>query len=222
MTATQSTAATVPPPTTELTPNPEFARLADYEQVQRAIAALEANGIKATVAANRADALRTVLEMIPKGSSVLDAPSQTMLALGFPEAMASAGIPSLKAELMQLRQENNLAEMRRRGAAPDVVVGSVHALTEKGQVVVASASGSQLGPYAAGAGKVIWVVGTQKIVPDLETAFRRIEEYTYPLENERAKKAYGRGSFVAKLLVVNREFQPGRISVILVPENLGF
>jgi L-lactate utilization protein LutC len=206
----------------EPAPNPVYARLATEEQIQRTVAALEQNGIKTIIVESRPAAVKAILDLIPAGSSVLDAPSQTLLALGVPEALAAAGFPSLRSELMRLRQENKLSEMRQHGASPDVVVGSVHALTENGQAVIASASGSQLGPYVSGAGKVIWVVGTQKIVPDLDTAFRRIQEYTYPLENERAKKAYGRGSFVSKLLVVNREFQPGRVTVVLLRENLGF
>jgi hypothetical protein len=89
-------------------------------------------------------------------------------------------------------------------------------------VAVASASGSQLAPYVYGAGNVIWVVGTQKLVKDLDEAIDRIERYTFPLENERAKKTYGQGSMISKLLIVNREFQPGRITMVLVKENLGF
>jgi acyl-CoA hydrolase len=112
--------------------------------------------------------------------------------------------------------------MRRLAASPDYAVGSVHAVTEHGEVVVASASGSQLAPYASGAGAVIWVVGSQKIVPDLDAAFKRVNEYSFPREDQRAREAYGIGSGVNKLLVVNREFVPGRITVILVRQELGF
>jgi LUD domain len=98
----------------------------------------------------------------------------------------------------------------------------VHALTEQGQAIVASASGSQIGVYASGGGTVIWVVGAQKIVRDLEEGLRRIEEYSYPLEDARAREAYGIGSGINKVLIVNREFRPGRITAILVKENLGF
>ena len=102
-------------------------------------------------------------------------------------------------------------------------MGSVHAITEKGQVLVASATGSQLGPYSYGAEHVIWVAGTQKIVRDLDEANDRIFSYTLQKESERARKAYGvPGSTVAKLLVVNREVQPGRVTIVLVNERLGF
>jgi hypothetical protein len=113
-------------------------------------------------------------------------------------------------------------EMRALGARPDVILGSVHAITEQGEVVVASASGSQLGPYASGAGKVIWVAGSQKIVPTLDEAMRRIREYALPLEDERAQLVYGQGSFIGKELIFYREYLPDRVHVILVKEKLGF
>jgi hypothetical protein len=113
-------------------------------------------------------------------------------------------------------------EIRRLGAAPDVMLGSVHAVTETGSLVAASMSGSQLGPYASGAGRVILVVGTQKIVSDLEEGLARIDEYAFPLEDARAQAAYGIRSAVNKVLVINREITPGRITVVLVDEVLGF
>jgi LUD domain len=88
--------------------------------------------------------------------------------------------------------------------------------------VVASASGSQLAPYSSGAGKVVWIVGSQKIVPTLDDGMRRVEEYALPLEDARARLTYGEGSFVGKVLTFYRESMPGRINVILVKEKLGF
>jgi L-lactate utilization protein LutC len=113
-------------------------------------------------------------------------------------------------------------EIRRLASAPDVMLGSVNAVTETGTLVVASAGGRQLGPYAAGAGRVILVVGTQKIVSNVEEALRRIHEYVLPLEDARAHAAYGVHSGVNKVLIVNRELTPGRITVVLVDEALGF
>jgi hypothetical protein len=112
--------------------------------------------------------------------------------------------------------------MRRQGASPDVLVGSVHAITEQGEVLIASAVGSQLGPAASGAGAVIWVVGTQKLVRTLEDGFRRIREHSLPLESERTQQAYGQASAINKLLIVNGEMYPGRITIVLVKQQLGF
>jgi LUD domain len=107
------------------------------------------------------------------------------------------------------------------GATPEVIVGSVHAVTEDGIMVAVSASGSQLGPYAAGAEKVVYVVGGQKVVPDLDTAFRRVHTYSYPREHERWR-VQGFESFVGKLLVMEREFDPTRATVVLIREEIGF
>jgi hypothetical protein len=113
------------------------------------------------------------------------------------------------------------AQMRRLGSVADVVVGSVHALTQDGKAVVVSGSGSQLAPYAFGAGKVILVVGAQKIVKNLDEAMRRIEEHTLPLESERMQKLYGRGSAINKVLIFNRE-APDRVNILIVKQVLGF
>jgi hypothetical protein len=113
-------------------------------------------------------------------------------------------------------------EMRQLAAAPDWVVGSAHAVTIEGSILIASASGSQLGPIVSGAGHVILVIGGQKIVPDMNTGLRRIYEYCFPLEDLRARKAYGVPSGVNNLLIINKVIPPGRISAILVNEPLGF
>ncbi len=102
------------------------------------------------------------------------------------------------------------------------MLGSVHAVTETGSLLAASMSGSQLGPYASGAGRVILVVGAQKIVSDVEERLARIAGYVYPLEDARAQAAYGVHSGVNKVLIVNREINPGRITVVLVDEVIGF
>jgi L-lactate utilization protein LutC len=204
-------------------PNLRFAELASEERIDATVAALRQNGVHTTVVSTRAEAVEAVLGLVPEGAEVLDAPSQTLAALGLDAALADRPrFRNVRAELMRLRQENQPDAQRKLGASPEVIVGSVHAITEKGQIVVASATGSQLGPYVSGAGKVIWVAGTQKIVPDLDTAFQRIQEYTLPRETERALKAYGFPSFVGKLLIINRETNPGRLHLILIRENLGF
>jgi acyl-CoA hydrolase len=113
-------------------------------------------------------------------------------------------------------------EMRKLGASPDVLVGSVHAVTERGEIMIASATGSQLGPAASGAGKVIWVVGTHKLVHTLEDGLRRIREHSLPLESERTKEVYGQASAINKLLIVSGEAYPGRITIVLVKQLLGF
>jgi hypothetical protein len=121
-----------------------------------------------------------------------------------------------------LDRKTEADEIRRLSAAPDVMLGSVHAVTETGSLLAASMGGSQLGPYVSGAGRVILVVGTQKIVSDLQEGLRRIDEYAFPLEDARAQAAYGIHSAVNKVLIIHREIVSDRITVVLVDEVLGF
>jgi acyl-CoA hydrolase len=164
-----------------------------------------------------------VLDLIPTGAEVYNSPSRTLELIGLAEDIEHATrFHSVRARLHMLDRVTQRSEMRKLGASPDVLVGSVHAITEQGEVLIASAVGSQLGPAASGAGLVVWVVGTQKLVRTLEDGFRRIREYSYHLENERTQQVYGQASAIHKLLIVNGEATAGRISIILVKENLGF
>ncbi len=203
--------------------NEKFGQLADAEQLKRTVAALEANGITAAVVENGAEAKEKALSLIEKGASVMTATSTTANQIGLAEAIEnSADFVSLRKKVAELPQSEQRAQARRINSAPDYVVGSVHAITEDGRVVVASNSGSQIPAYAFSAANVIWVVGTQKIVKNLDEAMKRVEEYTFKLEDERMMKAYGMHSGIRKMLIVNSEIMPGRITMILVKENLGF
>jgi hypothetical protein len=201
----------------------EFSAPADENRVTRTVAALEANGIIVHRVRNGAEAKGLVLDLIPPGSQVHQGASATLEATGITEQLEKSGrYNPLRPRLHSMDRATQVDEIRRLSASPDIMVGSVHAITETGSLVAASASGSQLGPYASGAGKLILVVGTQKIVEGLEDALRRIDEYVFPLEDARAQAAYGVHSGVNKLLIINREWIPGRITVILCDETLGF
>jgi hypothetical protein len=196
---------------------------ADDVRVKRTMAALEANGMTVLRASDAAAAKRIVLDLIPDASPVHQGASQTLDVLGITYEIEQSGrYAALRPRLWSMDRETEADEIRRLGAAPDVMLGSVHAVTETGSLLAASMSGSQLGPYASGAGRVIFVVGTQKIVTDLEEALLRINEYAYRLEDARAQAAYGIHSAVNKVLVINREITAGRITVVLVDEAVGF
>jgi hypothetical protein len=200
-----------------------FGTVADDAQVKRTAAALEANGMSVLLAADAADARRIVLGLIPDGSHVYHGASQTLEVSGITDEIEKSGrYEPLRPRIWSMDRQTQADEIRRLSAAPEVMLGSVHAVTETGALVAASMSGSQLGPYASGAGRVILVVGTQKIVADLDEALRRIDEYAFPLEDARAQAAYGIHSGVSKVLIINREITPGRITVVLVDEALGF
>ena len=200
-----------------------FATVAEEAQVKRTAAALEANGIEVLRAADAAEAKRIVLGLIPDGSQVHHGASESLEASGITEEIEkSSRYEFLRPRIWSMDRTTQADDIRRLSSTPDVMLGSVHAVTETGSLIAASMSGSQLGPYVSGAGRVILVVGTQKIVSDLEEGLRRIDEYAFPLEDARAQAAYGIHSAVNKVLIINREIAPGRITVVLVDEVLGF
>jgi L-lactate utilization protein LutC len=210
-------------PDLDRSPSRRFAAVADDDRVTRTVAALEANGISVLRAANAGEARRIVLNLIPAGSHVHHGASQSLEVAGIVDEIERPGrYEPLRPRVLSMDRETQGDEIRRLTSSPDVMLGSVHAITETGALVAASASGSQLGPYASGAAKVILVVGSQKIVSDLDDARHRIDEYAFPLEDARAQAAYGARSGVNKVLIINREWTPGRTTVVLVDEALGF
>jgi hypothetical protein len=200
-----------------------FGTLADDSRVKRATAALEANGIKVLRADSAAEAKQIVLDLIPDGSQVHHGASQSLEVSGILDAIEKSGrYEHLRPRIWSMDRKTQADEIRRLGAAPDVMLGSVHAVTETGSLITASMGGSQLGPYVSGAGRVILVVGTQKIVSDLEEGLRRVNDYAFLLEDARAQVAYGIHSAVNKVLIINREVVQGRITVVFVDEVIGF
>ena len=200
-----------------------FGTAADDTRVARTAAALEANGITVLRAADRTEARRIVLGLIPVGSEVHHGASRTLEQTGIAQEIEESGrYEAIRPRSRRMDRQTQANEIRRLTASPDVMLGSVHAVTETGSLMAASMGGGQLGPYVSGAGRVILVVGTQKIVSDLDEGFRRIYDYALPLEDARAEAAYGIHSAVNKLLIINREIEPGRITVVFVDEVLGF
>jgi hypothetical protein len=200
-----------------------FGTVADEASVKRTVAALEANGITVLRAPDPAAAKRIVLDLIPDTSQVHHGASQTLDVVGITDEIDKSGrYDALRPRIWGMDRKTEGDEIRRLGAAPDVMLGSVHAVTETGSLLAASMSGSQLGPYVSGAGRVILVVGTQKIVTDIEEGLLRINEYAWRLEDARAQAAYGIHSAVNKVVIINREITRGRITVVLVDEVLGF
>lgn len=201
----------------------QFSTLADDARITRTAEALEANGITVLRAADAAEAKRMVLELIPEGAEVHHGASETLDVTGITDEIDKSGrYEPVRPRIFSMDRTTQADEIRRLSAAPAFMLGSVHAVTETGSLLAASMGGSQLGPYVSGAGRVILVVGTQKVVSDLEEGLRRINEYSLPLEDARVQAAYGIHSAVNKVLIINREIQPGRITVVLVDEALGF
>jgi hypothetical protein len=206
-----------------LVPSREFGVLASNERIAAAAEALGRNGFQAFVVDTGEEARLRVRELLPDGAEVFNNTSRTLESIGIADDIERSGrYQAIRLRLYQMDREMQRREMRVLAAAPEYVVGSVHAVTDDGSMLIASASGSQLGPLVSGAANVILVVGGQKIVPDLETGLRRIREYCYPLEDERARRVYGVPSGVNNILIINRVLVPQRVTAILVKEELGF
>jgi hypothetical protein len=199
-----------------------FTTLPDDETLAATVVALEEHGFSIDVVDGLEAARDAVLARIPKGSSVMTNPSVTLKETGIADAIDNGGpYDSVRTKLNELDYATQLGEMKAIAGTPDYTLGSVHAITGDGTLVIASASGSQLASYAWGAANVIFVVGAQKLVPTPEAARERIYEHSLPLEDARAYAAYGQNSAVGKILEIHQEF-PGRIHVVLIREVVGF
>jgi len=204
-------------------PNEQYSRLANDTQIMRTAQSLEAHGIHAIIAANGEETRTKLLELLPERAEVFLGSSDTVKELGLKEIVDnSERFNSVRVRLAKMDSSTQNREMIKMGAVPEYIIGSVQAVTEDGSVVIASNTGSQLAPYAASAAHVIWVVGSQKIVRTLEEGFERVYQYALPLEDARLMKEYGMHSSVNKMLIIHKEVIPGRTTIILVKEKLGF
>ena len=200
-----------------------FTDPAPAQRLERAAAALTAHGFTVEILDGAAAARTRIKDLIPEGASVFTGASETLRLSGIEEDINNSGrYQAIRPRGLAMDRTTQMDEIRRLLASPDVIVGSVAALTETGSLVIASASGSQLPGYAGGADRAIWIVGAQKVVPDLSTALRRVEDHCLPLENARAQAAYGWPSAINRLLILNAEPHPGRGTVLLLREAIGF
>lgn len=190
-------------------------------QIKRVADRLRENNIEVLVVDTGDEAREAVLDRIPLGSEVYSAKSLTLEETGIFTALHDGRFDSVRSKLQAMDRTTQGREMRKLGQVPDTIVGSVAAVTADGWLVAASATGNQLAGYAAGAGRVILVVGTQKIVPDLDAAMRRIEEAVFPYEDARVRSTLGVATRLEKVLLLRGEWSEGRTTVIFVREPVG-
>jgi len=199
----------------------EFARPASEATLEALAEKLRARNFEVVIVDDGAAAKAEVLSRVPEGSQVQTGKSKTLEDAGiFDEFMNNEQYDFIRRRTLKMDRNTQRDEMRKAGATPDFMVNSAHAVTEAGQIVMTSATGSQIGPIASGAGKLILVIGSQKVVPDLDVAFRRIEDYVIPYEEDRLNVAHG----VAKMnrtLILGGDHTPGRTTVILVRTPIG-
>ena len=199
----------------------EFAEPTSEATLEAVAERLRARNFEVVIVDDGAAAKAEVLSRVPEGSQVHSGKSKTLEDAGiFDEFMNNENYDFIRRRTMKMDRNTQRDEMRKAGAAPDIMVNSAHAVTETGQIVMTSATGSQIGPIASGAGRLILVIGSQKVVPDLDTAFRRIGDYVIPYEEDRLNVAHG----VAKMnrtLILGGDHTPGRTTIILVRQPIG-
>ncbi len=201
---------------------PVFTTPASEQALQRVVIGLKGRNVEAVIVDTADEARRLVSERLPQGAEVYSGKSKTLQDAGIMDMVQDPRTyDALRPRLLKMDRQTQAREIRKLIAAPDFMLGSVNAVTEDGILVAASATASQLGPYAYTSGKLILVIGSQKVVPDLETALRRIREYVLPWEDQQVRALVPTGSFVGKILIIEREWITGRVEVILVRNPIG-
>lgn len=199
--------------------------LASEESIQKTVAGLAARNVTVHIVNTKEEALEKTKSLIPDGAEVMTGASVTLEQVGFVDLLKSGKHPwkNLKDAIVAEKDFVKQGVLRKQASLSEYFLGSVHAVTEGGEVVIASNTGSQLPSYAFSSANVIWIVGTQKIVPDLEAGMKRLREYVLPLEDKHMKSLGYAGSNISKMLIFEKEtMQSRKIQMVLVKEMLGF
>ncbi len=202
-----------------------FNSIPNMDVINKTVDAIKNRGINVILVENKIEALDKLKSIIPASSKIMNGSSTTLIEIGFMDYLKSGnhGWINLHEEILQEKDWVKQSDLRRKAIVDaDYFLGSVNAITQDGQLVAVDASGSRVGAYPFAASKLILVSGVQKIVHDLDTAMSRIKEYVFPLEDDRAKKAYGMGSALSKWIIIEREMNPQKTTLILVKEKLGY
>lgn len=203
-----------------------YEELASKEVVNKTAGALREKGYDVVVVEKGEQALEKIKQLIPSGSSVMNGSSVTLEEIGYSKFLATgtSGWQDLRAKVIAENDPQKRRELRIQASSADFYLGSVHALTQDGRMIIASNSGSQLPNIVFNSRNIIFVIGTQKIVPDMTQAMKRLEDYVFPLEDKRLKSVYNVGSNISKVLIFNKEIPVSgrKIHIILVNEKLGF
>ncbi len=201
-----------------------WSRIPDDATIERTVAAIEARNIRVILADTAEDALRTVVDLLPEGAEVMNGYSTTLIEMGFDRVLREnrKGWRDYHAVITAENDEEKRHALRRKSVTADYFLSGVQAIAESGEVVGCDKTGSRMGAWPHAAAHLILVSGTNKIVPTLEDALRRCREYCLPLENQRAQHAYGTGSYIGKYVILENEVTEGRITLVLIREQLGY
>jgi L-lactate utilization protein LutB len=194
------------------------------EVVEKTVQEIGKRGIKVIVAGDGTEALSLLKKLIPPGSEVMNGSSTTLIEIGYEEFIATnqSGWNLVHTSITAENDAKLRAELRRKSVAADYFISGANAIAGTGEILGCDASGSRVGAWPFAAGHLILVVGINKIVPTLEDALDRIRTCAFPLENARAKKAYGTPSVIGKCVILAHEKNEGRITLVLVKEALGY
>jgi len=199
-------------------------RIPSDEVVAEAAAAVGKRGIRVIRAKDRQEALAALVRLIPSDAEVMNGSSTTLIEIGYEDLLKSGktGWTDLHERITAENDDRKRAEVRRKSVTADYFISGANAISRTGEIVACDMSGSRVGAWPFAAGHLILVCGINKIVPTLEDALRRIREYAYPLEDARAKKAYGIPSQIGKCVILANEKVEGRVTLILISESLGY
>jgi L-lactate utilization protein LutC len=203
----------------------QFETLASKETIRKTMEALDGRNVHSYLVDSKEDVLKRIINMIPSGKEVMTGGSTTLDQIGFTEMLKSGKHPwkNLKDRILSEKDPAKQIELRKISVTADYFIGSVHAVTENGEILIVNGTGSSIPSNAFSSDNVIWIVGTQKIVPTLEDAFKRVREYCVPLEDKRMKSIGYQGTTIGKYLIFEREINENRkINLIFVHEKLGF
>lgn len=204
----------------------DYNKLATKESIEKTIKALNLKNVETVIVNNGAEALEKIKEFIPQGASVMNGASVTLEQIGFVDYLASGkhGWNNLHDNILAEKDKAKQAILRKQAVLSDYYLGSVHALAETGEFVIASNTGSQLPHIVFTSPNLIFVVSTKKIVPTLADAMKRLEEHVVPLEDKHMKEKYGTGTSLNKIIIFKNEnpMLGRKVRMIIVNENLGF
>ena len=194
------------------------------QEIHETIKNVQDRGIIVHLVKNRKEALEKIKELIPKGAEVMNGSSTTLIEIGFVDYLKSEnhGWNNFHESILSEKDPQKQGDLRRKADTSEYFLASVNAIAKTGELVAADASGSRVGAFPFTAKNLILVAGINKITNNLDEALQRLREYAYPLENVRAKEAYGMGSMIGKIVIMNKEMFKGRTTLILVKEKLGF
>ena len=203
------------------------------------IGRLGKNNIPAFYAENGKEAFGTVMSMIPGGSTVGFGDSLTLRQIGVVEALEKGDYAFLNPWKPGISVEENI-RLKKRSLTADVFVTGANAVTRDGKIVNVDGLGNRVAATLFGPGKVILVAGTNKIVPDLETALKRIRNVAAPLNIKRHREfdpmppcgatgvcedCSSPWRICNKTVVIERQYDNDRykpvLTLVLVGEELG-